>query len=107
MADTTPERVWATAPHLKALDEATILIYIEDAKNYMQDYKIAAKDYELTQRLLTQHFASLSVRQASSEKVSDLSRSYKMEVGKGLASTPYGQQFLDIVRRCSGYLRII
>lgn len=96
MAKTTPEKVRSIAKHLASLSDDELNIVIDDAYMEVKGLKIKEEYEERLNRYLAAHLASLNIRQAVSERVGDLSKTYaesEQSVGKGLESTPYGQEY--------------
>lgn len=102
---TTPEKVKAIAKHLAGMSNEDVQMYIDDAAIELPDYNIKKPQYE--ERLIryfAAHLATLNVRRKTSEKVSDMSKTYEAQSAKekGLCSTEYGQEFERLLKRAQG-----
>lgn len=94
MADTTLERIRATAPHLTAVSEGTLTLLMEDAALEVSKLN-APEDYqEKLVRYLTVHLASVERKTVVKEKLEGLEKQYAPNEGAaGLASTVYGMEY--------------
>lgn len=102
MAKTTPVKVRAIAKHLVTLSDDELNIVIDDAFIEVSAHKVKAEHEERLTRYLAAHLASFNIRQASAEKVADLSKSYaSISAGEGLDSTPYGQEYKRLLVKYS------
>lgn len=102
MADTTPEKIKAIASHLSSMEDSTLEIYIQDAKDELSTLDIPTNLEEKTQRYLAAHYATLDKRRPTSEKLGPASQSYKELDGDGLGLTEYGREVKRILDRYSG-----
>lgn len=99
---TTPERVRAIASHLGALSDPQLQLFIDDAMIEIASFpaeKIAGYEERLP-RYLAAHLASMNVRRSISQQVGDMKVTYDSGTGakgEGLASTPYGQEYLRLL----------
>lgn len=106
MATTTAQRVRDIAAHLSGMSDPVLQGYIDDAyQDVIELYKVKREAYhERLTRYLAAHMASLNVRRATSQKVSDMSKTYASRAADevGLRSTEYGQEFLRLLSRVDG-----
>lgn len=108
MTDTTIDKVRLLAPHLNMTDDS-LQLYIDDAIAEVARVSPPTDQKERMQRWLAVHFATISVRNATSKSVGGMSVSYSSTpLGMGLDSTPYGQEYKRMVLKAQqGYLRIM
>lgn len=98
---TTAERVKAIAKHLSALTDAQVDVLIEDASAEVAALPVKEEYKERLARYLAAHYGSLNIRQAQSETVGPLKRSYttdSIDRSKGLDGTSYGQEYLRLLK---------
>ncbi|MFX3616228.1 MAG: DUF4054 domain-containing protein [Sporolactobacillus sp.] len=110
---TTPDRVRSIAHHLISMSDADLQLCIDDAFQEIVDTTdVNSKYYERLSRYLAAHYASLNVRQANVEHVGPIQREYNLsrtggETGaNGVQSTPYGLEYLRLMRRLTGRGRL-
>ncbi|MDF2657768.1 MAG: hypothetical protein K0Q94_559 [Paenibacillus sp.] len=105
MASTTPARVRSIARHLAVLTDEQLQIHIDDAyQDVTETYKIKNESYhERLTRYLAAHLATLDVRRATSQRVSDMAKTFdSLAKGEGLKQTEYGQEFLRLLGQADG-----
>lgn len=93
---TTPEKVKAIARHLSSLTDEQVSVLIEDASLEVSELPVKEKYKERLARYLAAHYGSLNVRQAQSETVGPLKRTFTsstIDSNKGLEATPFGQEY--------------
>ncbi|MED4455909.1 DUF4054 domain-containing protein [Metabacillus fastidiosus] len=93
---TTPAKVKSIAKHLSSLSDEQVLLLIEDAQLEVEDLPVATKYKEKLTRYLAAHFCSLNIRQAQSETVGPIKRTFTssaIDSSKGLDATPFGQEY--------------
>ncbi len=98
---TTPLRVKSIAKHLTSLSDEQVLVLIEDATAEVLALPVKEEYKERLARYLAAHYGSLNVRQAQSETVGPLKRSYTSDAidrSKGLDGTSYGQEYLRLLK---------
>lgn len=112
-AKPSPARVRSIAKHLKQMSDDDLQIFIDDAYQEVVDTTGAEpKYYERLSRWLAAHYASLNERQANVERVGPITREYNLsrsggETGaNGIQSTPYGLEYLRLMRRLTGRGRL-
>ncbi|OES45234.1 DUF4054 domain-containing protein [Domibacillus iocasae] len=94
MAETTIERIRATASHLAAVPDGTLALLMEDAALEVSKLKAPEEYKEKLVRYLTIHFASVEKKTVLKEKLEGLEKVYADNDGaKGLASTVYGAEY--------------
>lgn len=98
---TTVSRVRGIARHLAKLSDEDIQMYINDASLEVPP-SIGNTYKERMVRYLAAHLATLNVRRATSQSVSDISHSFNAATGHGLLSTEYGQEYLRLQRKATG-----
>lgn len=97
---TTVEKVKSIAKHLRVLTDDEVLLLIEDASLEVSELKVADKYKEKLTRYLAAHYGSLNTRQAQSETVGPIKRTFTssaIDTSKGLDSTPFGQEYLRML----------
>lgn len=100
---TTPERMRITAPHLAAITDETLSLFIEDATFEVSKLNAPAEYQERLARYLAIHFASISNKSVQKEKVGELERTYaNAEATGGLLSTPYGAEYQRLLDELPG-----
>lgn len=98
---TTPVRVKSIAKHLSSLTDEQVLVLIEDASAEVSALPVKEENKERLTRYLAAHYGSLNIRQAQSETVGPLKRSYTSDAidrSKGLDGTSYGQEYLRLLK---------
>lgn len=98
---TTPEKVKSIAKHLEPLTDTQVLLLIEDATLEVEELKVDQKYKEKLTRYLSAHYGSLSERQAQSETVGPIKRTFTssaIETSKGLDATPFGQEYQRLLK---------
>lgn len=94
MAETTLERIRATAAHLAAVPDATLTLLIEDAALEVSKLNAPEEYQERLIRYLTIHLASISNKTVLKEKLEGLEKTYaNAGASGGLLSTPYGAEY--------------
>lgn len=104
MADTTVANVRAIAAHLASLTDEQIQLYIADAQAELEGKVIPEHLEERIQRYLAAHFATLQVRRPVTEKVEQVSTSYRQgqDTARGFDLTEYGQEARRLLRKALG-----
>lgn len=119
MADIDPtskptlDRVRSIAKHLRQMSDVDLQVSIDDAYQEVIDTTgVNPNYYERLSRWLAAHYASLNQRQANVERVGPITREYNLsrsggETGaSGVQSTPYGLEYLRLMRRLTGRGRL-
>ncbi|RID87059.1 DUF4054 domain-containing protein [Peribacillus asahii] len=98
---TTPEKVKSIAKHLSSLSDEQVLLLIEDAQLEVEELDVADKYKEKLTRYLAAHYGSLGKRQAQSETVGPIKRTFTssaIDSSKGLDATPFGQEYQRLLK---------
>ncbi|MGE7621698.1 DUF4054 domain-containing protein [Viridibacillus sp. NPDC096237] len=98
---TTPEKVKSIAKHLSSLSDEQVLLLIDDATLEVSELPVKELYKEKLARYLTAHYGSLNVRQAQSETVGPIKRTFtssSIDTSKGLDSTAFGQEYQRLVK---------
>lgn len=94
MAETTLERIRATASHLAAVPDTTLMLFIEDATLEVSGLNAPEKYQERLVRYLAIHLASISPKTVLKEKLEGLEKTYaNTGASGGLLSTTYGAEY--------------
>ncbi|AKG05526.1 hypothetical protein AAV35_012705 [Salimicrobium jeotgali] len=96
---TTADKVKSIATHLDTMPNESIDIYIEDASLEVSSSGIKERYQERAARYLAAHMASLNVRQASTQKVGEVSQTFSGAAGGGISATPYGEEYKRILSK--------
>ena len=103
MTDTIPARVRAIASNLVGKTDDELQIFVDDAIMEVAEVKsLPTSMRERAQRYLAAHLATLDTRRESSRSLGQFSVSYESDKSGGgsmLYATPYGQEYLRIIRK--------
>lgn len=98
---TTVDKVKLIAKHLAVLTDDEVLLLIEDASLEVSELNVADKYKEKLTRYLAAHFGSINVRQAQSETVGPIKRTFTssaIDSSKGLDANPFGQEYTRLLK---------
>lgn len=87
--------------HLKKLTDDQIEMYLEDAEDEVAEH-IPEASIPRALRYLVCHFATLNIRRANEEKISDMQRKFsstKSLKDGGFDSTEYGQEYMRLAEK--------
>lgn len=98
---TTIDKVKAIATHLQVLTDEQVSLLIDDATLEVSELKVDDKYKEKLTRYLSAHYGSLNQRQAQSETVGPIKRTFTssaIDASKGLDATPFGQEYARLLK---------
>jgi len=99
---TTKKKVRAIASHLEDMDDDNLDVFIEDAALEVNRIRVPQDYREKLERWLAAHLATLDKERPTSYSAGDHSLSYDRQAQMSIYSTPYGQEYMRILRSIRG-----